>query len=630
MGEISRRQRFRDIMEAAAGTASPRYDGYGRFWNLPLPELRAVTMYGISMMRADAGAPAGLIAGLRGRYPFDGTQFPRLPWGGTPVAESDVRFIEAWIADGCPAEADDHAAHDAHRQAVSHALATGAAPHPEFAGPVNALAGDPGRLRQRKNVNFLTAEELERFRRAVAKMKSLDEFLLDERSFGYWARIHAAQCQHGWEEFLTWHRLYLYFFELRLQDVDPTVTLPYWDWAADAANLAASIADMGSATNDNGIVPAAYRCWIDDEGVQRLAAGGDVPADTLAKLRAMVGAPAENSGARFLTKAGITYGDDPASKAIRAELERVNPLFDWNRWPGGNASIIFEAYPTPQDVQNILGLTSFFSFGSGPMNDQYFGALENIHNLIHNFTGGVNPYAGVSPAEPANGDMVNAGVTAFDPIFWAHHANVDRLWAVWQGLNPSAGPDDPSAVLPPWNMQVSETRDITRLGYEYALDTRTFPTDNDTALERFASAGVAIHPDVLTGHRRAEIRLHAVQHVTRAGFHVRAFLNSPGADADTPVRDNDRYVGQFNMFTGLCIGGPGHCAVPKLPTNRFDRRPVPHKLPSSFRFDATAAVAKLAAAGTTDFTVHLVALNTDGTPADDALSIDGVSLIFIA
>jgi tyrosinase len=630
MGEISRRQRFRDIMEAAAGTASPRYDGYGRFWNLPLPELRTVTIYGIAVMRGDAGAPAGLIAGLRGLYPFDGTQFPRLPWGGTAVAESDIRFIEAWIADGCPDEADDAAAHAAHGEAASQALATGAAPHPEFAGPVNALAGQPGRLRQRKNVNFMTAEELERFRRAVAAMKSLDEFLLDERSFGYWARIHAAQCQHGWEEFLTWHRLYLYFFELRLQDVDPTVTLPYWDWAADAANLAASIADMGSATNDNGIIPAAYRCWLDDEAVQRLAAGGDVPADTLAKLRAMVGAPAENSGARFFEKAGIAYGDDAASKAIRAELERVNPLFHWNRWPGGNASIIFEAYPTPQDVQNILGLTSFFSFGSGPMNDQYFGALENIHNLIHNFTGGVNPYASVSPAEPANGDMVNAGVTAFDPIFWAHHANVDRIWSVWQGLNPNAGPDDSAAVLPPWNMQVADTRDIARLGYEYALDAKTFPTDNDTALERFASAGVAIHPDVLAGHRRAEIRLHAVQHVTRAGFHVRAFLNSPGADAGTPVRDNDRYVGQFNMFTGLCIGGPGHCAVPKLPTSRFDRRPVPHKFPSSFRFDATAAVAKLAAAGATDFTVNLVALNTDGTPADDALFIDGVSLIFIA
>ena len=32
--------------------------------------------------------------------------------------------------------------------------------------------------------------------------------------------------------FLPWHRAYLYFFELALQDQDPAhaVTLPWWDW----------------------------------------------------------------------------------------------------------------------------------------------------------------------------------------------------------------------------------------------------------------------------------------------------------------------------------------------------------------------------------------------------------------
>jgi tyrosinase len=623
--DVPRHQRFRNVMDAAAGSANPQYDGYGRFWNLPLSDLRDVTIYSIPMMR---GAVPGLVTGLRGLYPFDGSQYPRLPWGGSPVAESDVRFIAAWIADGCPGESEDVAAPAAQDAAAVHALATGAAAHAAFAGPVNALAG-PGRLRQRKNVNFLTADELGRLRTAIAKMKSLDTFTSDERSFAYWARIHAEQCQHGWEEFLTWHRLYLYFFELQLQDIDPTVTLPYWDWAADAANLALSIADMGNATNDNGIVPEAYRCWIDDAAVQRLADGGDVPAETLAKLRTMVGAPAENSGARFFQKAGITYGADPASKAIRAQLELVNPLFDWNRWPGGNGNLIFEAYPTKTDETSILGLTSFFAFGSGPMDDQYFGALENIHNLIHNFSGGANPYANL-PGEPATGDMVNAGVTAFDPLFWAHHANVDRIWSVWQGLNPNAGPDNPATVLPPWNMTVADSADIAKLGYEYAVDSLTFPTDNDVPLQQFRSADVAIHPDVLTAYRRAEIRLHAVQHVTRAGFYVRAFLNSPGATIDTPTRGNDHYVGQFSMFTGLCIGGPGHCAVPKPRSRHFDRRPPPHKLPSSVRFDATDAVRALSAAGAPSFQVNLIVLNTDGTPADDALLIDGVSLNFIA
>ena len=106
---------------------------------------------------------------------------------------------------------------------------------------------------------------------------------------------------------------------------------------------------------------------------------------------------------------------------------------------------------------------------------------------------------------------------------------------------------------------------------------------------------------------------------------MRAFLNAPDADAKTPTSD-ERYVGQVNMLTGLCIGGPGHCAVPKRPTNRFDKRPRHHKMPSNLRFDATETVRRLSAKGATDFHVNLVVLNTDGTPAREALYIDGVSL----
>ena len=35
--------------------------------------------------------------------------------------------------------------------------------------------------------------------------------------------------------------------------------------------------------------------------------------------------------------------------------------------------------------------------------------------------------------------------TAFDPIFWGHHSNVDRLWAEWQKLHPDTSPDNPTA-----------------------------------------------------------------------------------------------------------------------------------------------------------------------------------------
>jgi len=90
---------------------------------------------------------------------------------------------------------------------------------------------------------------------------------------------------------------------------------------------------------------------------------------------------------------------------------------------------------------------------------------------------------------------------------------------------------------------------------------------------------------------------------------------TPDATIDTPTTGNPSFVGQVNVLTGLCIGGPGHCAVPKRSTNRFDKRPRHHKTPSNLRFDATAAVQALSDSGVTEFHVNLVVFNTDGTPA---------------
>jgi tyrosinase len=681
----SRYVRFRQIMEKAAGTSGASYDGHDRFWNLPLDELRHVKLYGLAMLLPDepvptpgapapsdtscchhdapapsgCGAASGLVRGLRGQFPFDGTQFPPLLWGGGRVAEPDIQMIEQWIDDGCPAT--DHDAAAKQQYLSLQALATGAQAHAEHAGPVNEIFAAAGSIKQRKSIANLSDEEWSRLRAAFRWMKSFDAYWLDERSFGYWARIHASQCQHGWEEFLTWHRAYLYGFELKLQDYDPTVSLPYWDWTDESAqDVLPSIADQATSQPpgaalppalDNGIIPIPFRCWIDDAGLANLTAGKVVPDDVLAALHGILYDPKNpdgttfSSGSRLFAAATIAYGANQASdQAIIAELERINPLFHWRRWPGGNADLIFEAYPVPADIDRILALDNFFTFGSGPTDDQFFGALENVHNLLHNFVGGVNPnykYDAADagdrndpsnpplPQEPAFGDMQNGGMTAYDPIFWFHHGNVDRLWARWQQLHPDVGPDDPAAPLIPWNLTVADTSTTQKLGYEYVMDAHVFPTDPDTALVRFRSAPVTVAPHVLDTHRRAEIRVHTVQHVTRGGFHVRAFLNTPDASIATPTRGNDHYVGQVNMLTGLCIGGPGHCAVPKRSTNRFDKRPRHHKTPSNFRLDATVAVRALAATGVTDFHVNLIVLNTDGTPATDALLIDGVSLNFI-
>ena len=671
----SRCARVRAILDQAAQGAAASYEGHDRFWNLPLPQLLELELYGVRMIapageggvasgdadrgagnasthgtcchtaptpapaaprpgESGRGAASGLIKGLKGQFPFDGSQFPPLPWGGTRVADADVRFIEQWIDDGCPAE-DTTPSTTEMTSAHTLALAQGREVHRLHTGSLNAFRGDAGSLKVRKNVEFLSPDELARLCAALAKMKALDSHYQDERSFAWWARIHANSCQHGWEEFLTWHRVYLYLFELQLQDIDPTVTLPYWDWPHYAEDVQKSIEDMRSATGlDNGVVPGAYRCWIDEAGLQRLAAGGQVPKDVLDKLAALIGR-SFNSGNRLFVAAGIAYGQDKHSDtAIMQELAAINPLWHRQRWPGGDKDLIFEAYPAPSDIDQLLQLGNFFAFGSGPGSDHFFGALENIHNLIHNFSGGMNPnyVKGTPPAnrdEPQTGDMVNAGVTAFDPIFWAHHSNVDRLWAEWQKLHPNVGPDNPSAILPPWKMTVQQTYNVANLGYEYMKSSHLFLTDGGQPIQHFRSALAQVHPAVMGGHRRGEVRLHRVRHVMRPGFHIRVFLNQPDADVHTPTRGNDHYVGTLHMFTGLCIGGPGHCDEPSQERHRFDQRPRPHKLPANFRLEATHTVRKLRAKGAVDLHVDMVVLNTDGTPAHDALLLDAVSLNFL-
>ncbi|KAF1930387.1 Di-copper centre-containing protein [Didymella exigua CBS 183.55] len=54
-------------------------------------------------------------------------------------------------------------------------------------------------------------------------------------------------------------------------------------------------------------------------------------------------------------------------------------------------------------------------------------SLESVHDTIHNTVGSSGP-----------GHMTNAAYSAFDPVFWLLHANIDRMTAVWQALNPDS------------------------------------------------------------------------------------------------------------------------------------------------------------------------------------------------
>lgn len=98
----------------------------------------------------------------------------------------------------------------------------------------------------RRNVYSLNAgsREIAALRRGVQVMKNRSPD--DPTSWAYQARIHGfnrglgsppfgapwGTCRHASNDFLSWHRMYLHYFEriLRAASGDPEFALPYWDY----------------------------------------------------------------------------------------------------------------------------------------------------------------------------------------------------------------------------------------------------------------------------------------------------------------------------------------------------------------------------------------------------------------
>jgi len=205
----------------------------------------------------------------------------------------------------------------------------------------------------------------------------------DPTSWTYQAAVHAVpvggrgdrfrdQCQHGSWFFLPWHRMYLYWFERIVR-------------AAIAASpdvpdeVKASWALPYWRYGRGGKYASLPPCFREpmhngspnplyvQQRARRINAGGSLPLQTVSAAQAMK----KQLYARKAV-AGLTAGFG-------------GPITGWNHDP------------------NVA-----------------FGALEQTpHNDVHVGVGGPEGYMSAFDTAP------------LDPVFWLHHANIDRLWAVW-------------------------------------------------------------------------------------------------------------------------------------------------------------------------------------------------------
>jgi tyrosinase len=606
---------------------------------------------------ADVGSSA-LLRGLRGESPFDNVQYPRLPWGKAPLTPEFIVQIEDWLREGAPENEtpeqaaivtiDDWTVREQARLRVEPAAYSDAqAAFSEYQGSSNEYRYARGELRQRMNLDCMSEAQLERLRYAFSELYALNDWPDDARNYNNIALIHQNHCQHGWERFLPWHRIYLYELEQILQDICPDVTLPYWDFTMP--QYVPEQPDKGE------IIPPSFKAFLRKESLPFLAAHG-IPTE---RLEPLVGVHFARQSDFFdaVGKAiGFEYTDGKPRERFIDALLAANALWYPLRYPGqyGGKTInqaIHYHYPTADDMAQILSLRTFRDFGGGPGYDDAFGFLDqNPHNTMHIWTGGFNPQAPKHKDEtkdrnksvqvvgrrfhkksdlytqPPLGDMFSNLTASYDPVFWPIHVNIDRVWHEWQEMNPNSFPADLDSVLTPWSYTIRDTLDMRRFGYEYVKSTCLLPVGVASPVARFVSKPLDIAPTVRASFRTAEVRLHRVPQLPRSGF-VRVFLNLADANANTPI-DHPNYAGYLAIFGhGDCIGGPGHCAVPQA--GKYNLRPRSHNTPRNHRVNVTKCARALFDAGASTLTITLVVIGADYEEDQELLRLDGVSLNFL-
>ena len=208
------------------------------------------------------------------------------------------------------------------------------------------------------------------------------------------------QCQHSSWYFLPWHRGYLAAFERIVRDAVESLggpadwALPYWNYNKPAA------------LTDIRLPPCFQAATLPD--------GSDNPLS--------------------LTR---RHGIDANGGFVRVGADDID---------------IAKALEDGDFEGVEEGIDAGFGGPSTGFNHLYGrnGLLEvKPHGLIHVRVGGQIP--GTAPGTSIGGVMSSIKTAALDPVFWLHHANIDRLWEVWLQRRPDVhrNPTDTSWLAGP-------------------------------------------------------------------------------------------------------------------------------------------------------------------------------------
>ncbi|OIV91759.1 hypothetical protein TanjilG_26612 [Lupinus angustifolius] len=277
------------------------------------------------------------------------------------------------------------------------------------------------KLRVRQAAHLVNSDYIAKYKKAVALMKALPSN--DPRSFYQQANVHCAYCDAAYHQvgypnleldihnswlFFPWHRWYLYFYERILGSLINDPTFAIPFWNYDAPR---------------GMqIPSIY-------------------ADPKSPLYDILRNP-----------------NHQPPKLIDLDY---NLMEDPNVSVSANLAIMYR-----QVVSNGKTPTLFFgsAYRAGDKPDPGAGSVEIVpHNSVHIWTGDLN--------QPNIEDMGNFYSAARDPIFFAHHSNIDRIWSIWKTLGGKRNDITDSDWLESGFLFYDENKNIVRVKVKDSLDT---------------------------------------------------------------------------------------------------------------------------------------------------------------
>lgn len=247
---------------------------------------------------------------------------------------------------------------------------------------------------------------LQDYSNAIATMLSLPP--QDPRNWYRQALVHLLDCPHINWWFLPWHQVYLGWFEKICRDLsgNSAFALPYWNWT----HVQRAPEEFFSAGLDPTSDMFQQSMYVFRDKLDETLDG--IWSGLSDRQRVLLGLRGYTELEILAPEVRLYFMQHNNSR----DLSQANPEFDDDSKQGTSA----------ESIHRVLASRKFVGFGGQlAQHHSVFSGSDLLESLPHN------------SVHAAVGGTMLSMFSPIDPLFYLHHANVDRLWQVWTEMQTS-------------------------------------------------------------------------------------------------------------------------------------------------------------------------------------------------